>query len=281
MAKRIAEPVPTSPVATPEAAENLCTVVSNDPVNSDYVHMVLDAPHPATDVVAGQFFHLLCPSTDTDQPFFRRPMSVYWIDRDAGRIEFLYKVQGPGTRGLASLEPGGTLNALGPLGEGFNLDPAWKGIVVVGRGVGLATLAPLARMAGETGVPVTAILSARRPDLLMSVDLFRREGAEVITVTDSDGSSGPATVERHLRGLIDRGRADAFFTCGSNRLLRLLQWLGQEHGIVGQVAMEQQMACGLGMCFCCVRDFRVDGKIVHRRVCWEGPVFDLHEAISW
>lgn len=256
-------------------------MVSNDPVNSDYVHMVLDVSSPATDVVAGQFFHLLCPSTDTDQPFFRRPMSVYWIDRENDRIEFLYKVQGPGTRGLAALKPGGTLNALGPLGEGFRLDKAWKGIVVVGRGVGLATLAPLARMAGEAGIPVTAILSARRPDLLMSVDLFRRENADVITVTDSDGTSGPATVERHLRRLIDRGRADAFFTCGSNRLLRLLQSLGQEHGIGGQVAMEQQMACGLGMCFCCVRDFRVDGKIVHRRVCWDGPVFDLREAVSW
>ena len=115
----------------------------------------------------------------------------------------------------------------------------------------------------------------------MSVDLFRDEGAEVIAVTDEDGSSAPEAVEAVLRGLIEEGRADAFFTCGSNRLMLLLQRLGRERGIPGQVALEQQMACGLGMCFCCVRDFRVAGDVVHRRVCWDGPVFDLQEALSW
>jgi dihydroorotate dehydrogenase electron transfer subunit len=103
----------------------------------------------------------------------------------------------------------------------------------------------------------------------------------VITVTDEDGSSAPEAVERLLRDLIAKGRADAFFTCGSNRLMRLLQRLGREHGIPGEVALEQQMACGLGMCFCCVRDFKVEGEVVHRRVCWDGPVFDLQEAMSW
>ena len=62
---------------------------------------------------------------------------------------------------------------------------------------------------------------------------------------------------------------------------RIEQRLSQEHGIPGQVALEQQMACGLGMCFCCVREFRVHGTVVHRRVCWDGPVFDLLEAVSW
>ncbi len=52
-------------------------------------------------------------------------------------------------------------------------------------------------------------------------------------------------------------------------------------GIYGEVAMEQQMACGLGMCFCCVRNFNVEGEIVSKRVCWDGPVFPLAEATSW
>ena len=57
-----------------------------------------------------------------------------------GRIEFLYKCVGRGTRGLATLPVGGELNMVGPLGVGFSLDPAWKSVVVLGRGVGLATL---------------------------------------------------------------------------------------------------------------------------------------------
>ena len=63
------------------------------------------------------------------------------------------------------------------------------------------------------------------------------------------------------------------------RLMRVQQRLAREFDLPGQVAMEQQMACGLGLCFCCVRDFNIEGEIMQRRVCWEGPVFDLMEAL--
>ena len=81
-------------------------------------------------------------------------------------------------------------------------------------------------------------------------------------MTDSQSTSGPANVERMLAPPDRRGRCDAFFTCGSSRLMRVQQRLALEFGLPGQVAMEQQMACGLGMCFCCVRDFNVNGEIV-------------------
>ena len=81
-------------------------------------------------------------------------------------------------------------------------------------------------------------------------------------MTDSESTSGPANIERMLRGLIAEGPCDAFFTCGSSRLLRVQQRLAREFGIPGQVAMEQQMACGIGLCYCCVRDFNVGGEIV-------------------
>jgi dihydroorotate dehydrogenase electron transfer subunit len=168
---------------------------------------------------------------------------------------------------------------MGPLGVGFTLAPELRHIVAIGRGAGLATLAPLAKAARANGTAVTAIFSARRPELLVSVELFKSHGAEVIAATDSEGTSGPASIERVLRGLIDEGRCQAFFTCGSSRLLRVQQRLAREFAIPGQVAMEQQMACGIGLCYCCVKDFNVDGEIVARRVCWEGPVFDMMEAL--
>lgn len=263
-------------------AEQSAAVIANAAVNAEYKHLIVAAEPPATDVVAGQFFHLLCPQSGDAAPFLRRPMSVYVADRAHGRVEFLYKVTGAGTRGLATLAPGDRLNMLGPLGRGFTLEVTWRHIAVVGRGVGLATLAPLALMAERSGAGVTAVLSARRPDLAMSVELFRSHGADVIAVTDSDRSSDIGNVERLLRDLAARHWVDALFTCGSNRLLLLLQRLGKELGIPGQVALEQQMACALGMCFCCVRDFHAAaGGIEHRRVCWEGPVFDLQEPMSW
>ncbi|MHA1537264.1 MAG: dihydroorotate dehydrogenase electron transfer subunit [Alphaproteobacteria bacterium] len=263
------------------AAEQVCRVIANTEVNSEYRHLILRAGPPASEAGPGQFFHLLCPASGEDRPFLRRPMSVHGIDPRRRRLEFLYKVTGAGTRGLASLGPDDTLNVLGPLGVGFRLEAGWKNIVVVGRGVGLATLAPLARMANESDIGITAILSARRPGLIMAAETFAAQNARVIAVTDEQGTSAVASVERLLRGLIADGQADALFTCGSNRLMLLLQRLAREHGLPGQVALEQQMACGLGMCFCCVRDFNVEGAITHRRVCWEGPVFDIQEALSW
>ncbi len=269
------------PATGKPAAEGACEVLSNARSNAEYLHLVLAAAPPLTAVRAGQFFQLRCPGGGPNAPFFRRPMSVYACDADRGRVEFLYKVHGVGTRGLAGLTPGDRLDLFGPLGVGFTLADGWRSIVVVGRGVGLATLAPLAELARGRGIGVSAVLSARAPELLMSVERFEEIGARVFTVTDSQRTSGPARVERLIRGLIAEGKADALFTCGSNRLLEMLQRLGRERGIPGQVALEQQMACGLGMCFCCVREFRIDGALAHRRVCWDGPVFDLQEALSW
>jgi dihydroorotate dehydrogenase electron transfer subunit len=262
------------------AEESLSPVVSHDWVNPEYKHLIVQASPKSLAVNPGQFFNLLCPSPDQGELWLRRPQSVYRIDRDRGRLEFLYKCVGRGTYGLATLEPGDDLNMVGPLGVGFTVDPRWKHIVVLGRGVGLATLAPISQLAGERGIGVTAILSARSPEFVMAGDLFQEVG-DVIDVVDSDGTSSVENVERILQKLIAEQRADAFFTCGSNRLFALMKRVGKKHGIPGQVAMEQVMACGLGPCYVCVRTFEVDGKKELRRVCIEGPVFDLQEAVGW
>ncbi|MDB5473252.1 MAG: dihydroorotate dehydrogenase electron transfer subunit [Devosia sp.] len=254
-------------------------IVAHTAVNGEYRHLIVECGDEAASALPGQFFQLLCPQPAGEQSFLRRPMSVYGVDPARRRVEFLYKVAGVGTRGLDTLKVGDTLDLMGPLGVGFTLDPGLRNIAVVGRGAGLATLAPLAGACRARGIGVTAILSARRPDLLMSIELFESHGAEVITVTDSEQTSGPANVERILRHLISQDRCDAFFTCGSSRLLRVQQRLAHEFGLSGEIAMEQQMACGIGLCHCCVRDFNVKGEIVSKRVCWDGPVFDMMQAL--
>jgi len=163
------------------AEESLCPVVSHDWVNSEYKHLVVEASPKALSVTPGQFFNLLCPSPDVGELFFRRPQSVYRIDRDRGRIEFLYKCVGRGTRGLATLKKGDDLNMVGPLGVGFTLDPAWRHIAVLGRGVGIATLGPISQLAREAHAGVTAILSARNADFVMADGCFREAG-DVVTV---------------------------------------------------------------------------------------------------
>jgi dihydroorotate dehydrogenase electron transfer subunit len=254
-------------------------VKTHEWVNSQYRLLVLKAPASVLDCKPGQFFHLLCPQTNRFQPYLRRPMSIYSYIQTEGELSFLYKVAGTGTGAMAELETGDFLNIVGPLGRGFEIKSEWRRPLLLARGVGLATLAPLARECVRLGRPLTAICSARSPELLMSTDLFRSFGAEVITVTDKEGSSGVESLTPLIEGLIHSRSIDAFFTCGSARVMRVLQEIGARHGIGGQVALEQHMACGIGMCQACVRPFRRDGGAVNLRVCREGPVFDLQEVL--
>ncbi len=262
------------------AEESLGKVVSNDWINEEYKHLVITASPKALAVKPGQFFNILCPSPDDGDLWLRRPQSIYRIDRANKRLEFLYKCVGRGTRGMATFAPGQDCNIVGPLGVGFSFKPEWKNIVVLGRGVGLATMGPISQLAADNGVKVTAILSARSPDLVMADELFSQVG-EVIRVLDTDGTSAVENVQDILERLIAKKRADAFFTCGSNRLMFLMKELGKKHGIPGEVAMEQIMACGIGPCYVCVRTFEVNGHKELRRVCIEGPVFDLQECVGW
>lgn len=262
------------------AEESVGKVVSNVWVNEEYKHLIITASPKALAVKPGQFFNILCPSPDDGDLWLRRPQSIYRIDRANQRLEFLYKCVGRGTRGMATFEPGQDCNIVGPLGVGFSLKPEWKNIVVLGRGVGLATMGPISQLAAENGVKVTAILSARSPELVMADDLFSQVG-DVMRVLDSDGTSAVENVQDILEHLIAQKRADAFYTCGSNRLMHLMKELGRKHGIPGEVAMEQIMACGIGPCYVCVRTFEVNGHKELRRVCIEGPVFDLQECVGW
>ena len=264
-----------------QIAEVECAIVGHEWVNDAYKHLIVDAPDVALAALPGQFFHLLCPADSADSPYLRRPMSVYRVDHEASRMEFLYKVTGAGTRTLSRLEVGEALNVFGPLGHGFSWGPGARHAVIVARGVGLSTLAPVVVAAVGDGLAVTAILSARSAEYVMSDKYLESAGANVIMVTDADGTSDVDRVEATVRRLIADEGADYVATCGSNRLLFMLQRVCAETGVRGEVAMEQRMGCGLGMCFCCVSPFRDGDRLVYRRVCCDGPVFDIQEATAW
>jgi dihydroorotate dehydrogenase electron transfer subunit len=248
-----------------------CRVVQHQWVNARYKFLRLSCPAPlARSTAGGQFFQLACPVSEAQAPFLRRPMSVYGIGPEEDRIEFLYHVKGLGTRTLERLHSGDSLTMVGPLGVGFSFSPAWKRVLLVARGVGLATMAPVVPLAARAGVHITAVLSARSPSDLMREEFLRGAPATVHAVFDSDGSSAVEHVEPLLRKILQES-PDMVYTCGSNRLLALLQKLEAK----GEVALEQQMACAMGVCLSCVRLFNEHGDKVFRRVCCEGPVFPL------
>lgn len=261
-----------SPVPpTPRVAAHGARVLESRPVGARYHLLLAEAPDLSESIQPGQFCHLLCPGV-----YLRRPMSVW----RAGRGEplgFLFRVAGQGTAALATLRPGDRLDALGPLGTGFTLRPEWRRVLVLARGVGLATLSLLARRAAARGIAVEAVLSAREPADLMEAEFTGGEAMDIHRVFDSDGSSAPEAVAARIAG----SAADAVFTCGSDRLLRLAQRFAAARGIPGEAAIESRMGCGLGMCFACVRRIRTGEGVKDLRVCREGPVFDLLAVEAW
>lgn len=256
-------------------AAHIGAVVASEPVGARYHRLLVDAPALSAAVRPGQFCHLLCPGV-----YLRRPMSVFRAG-PGEPLGFLFRVAGPGTAALAALRAGDTLDAMGPVGRPFTLDPAWTRILVLARGVGLATLSLLALRAASMGIAVTAVLSAREPADLMQSAFTGDLPMEVQAVFDSDGSSAPAAVGALLAAEIAARRPDMAFTCGSDRLLRLLQAIAARQNIPGEAAIEQRMGCALGLCFSCVRRIATADGPRDLRVCREGPVFDLQAVEAW
>lgn len=272
--------------ATRKVATHRCRVLAHHAVNARYRYLRLQAEAPvALATQPGQFYQLKCPVTESDAPFLLRPMSVYGTGPEPDTIEFLYNVTGVGTRALATLGEDASLDIVGPLGNTFTFDPRWQRVMVVARGVGLATMAPLVQRAAAAGVALTVIMSARRQSDLMRDEFLRspeaRALADVHCVFDSDGSSAVDALEPRVRALLDAAHHDAVYTCGSHRVLMLLQRvLANRPQITAEVAMEQRMACGMGVCLSCVRLFDCGGDKQFLRVCREGPVFPIRDVVG-
>ena len=263
-------------------ASHRCEVAEHRWINERYKYLRLTAPADLAGTTRpGQFYQLECPGTHDLSPFLLRPMSVYGVGPEAGTIEFLYNVTGVGTHALSQLAVGGRMDIVGPLGNTFALEPAFRRIMVVARGVGLATMAPLLQHAARAGIRITAVMSARAPKDLMRDEFLRGAEADVHCVFDSEGSSSVEAMEPLVRRLLEAAHHDVVYTCGSHRLLMLLQRVLKDFPATrGEVAMEQRMACGMGVCLSCVRLFDKDGDKQFLRVCREGPVFPICDVVE-
>lgn len=259
-----------------------CEVTEHRSVNDRYRYLRLASKADLADTTKpGQFYQLKCPGTDDLHPFLLRPMSVYGVGPEPGTIEFLYNVTGLGTQALAQLDVGRHMDIVGPLGNTFVLPSDRQRILVVARGVGLATMAPLLQHAARSRSAITAIMSARAPRVLMREEFLRGADADVHCVYDSDGTSSVEAMESLVRRLLDAQNHDVVYTCGSHRILMLLQRVLKDYPRTrGEVAMEQRMACGMGVCLSCVRLFDKDGDKQFLRVCREGPVFPISDVVG-
>jgi dihydroorotate dehydrogenase electron transfer subunit len=220
----------------------------------------------------GQFAMLTVAAAVDLHPVLPRPMALYGYDRQRGDIQVVYRVMGEGTRRLAAWQPGEAMATVGPLGNPFQLPASCRAVLVIGRGIGVCSLTALAGEAANGGVDVLAVVSARRPEVALGVELLRRLRADPLVVTDSEGTSAVEQLEPRLEARLAHRPVDQIYVCGSDRLLRLAARLGARHGIGVQVSLEARMACGLGYCHGCSSGHPGLAREAPL-VCRDGPVF--------
>ena len=257
-------------------------VIENKLISPGCFKISLDTPALAREAIAGQFLHIRIG--DNTEPLLRRPISIHRIA--AKYVEILFKTVGKGTETLSRKKSGDTIDLIGPLGNGFKIfkeSPSHKFIVAGGMGV-----APLVCLAEEflkqrrgrsPKSGLTVVLGATTAAHIICVDEFKSMGADIYVATE-DGSLGERALATDLTRKVVRSKKYrlgnvCFYAAGPMAMIKALCVLTEGCSIESQASLEERMACGLGACLGCA----VDTQSGYKRVCKDGPVFNMCEII--
>ena len=229
---------------------------------------------------AGQFVEVRVD--EEPKVFLRKPISVHRVDREKNELWLLVQIAGNGTKKLSTLTSADTLNLVYPLGNGFTLS---KGqVLLIGGGVGIAPLLETGAALKAVGSDVSFLLGARTATDLVQLDYYRALGNVYVTTEDGSRIVGldcqKGFVTNHA--ILQSGKFDALKICGPMPMMKsvasvIKDWAEmQDKERFCEVSLENKMACGLGVCLCCVEDT----KEGHKCVCSEGPVFDVKD-LKW
>jgi dihydroorotate dehydrogenase electron transfer subunit len=248
-----------------------------------YQHLTFVAPGVAELARPGQFV-ALAVGGDTAATLLRRCFSIHRVSPSGtygGTVDVVVAAHGPGTTWLARLALHDEVDLVGPLGKPFPLPKEPVPCVLVGGGYGSAPLFWLAEQLAERGCHVEMVLGAASEDRLFGVVEARR-AADGLTVTTDDGSAGTrGWVSDVLTQVIRLSQAGVVYGCGPMGMLRSITEVAATEGAVAQVAVEESMACGIGVCMTCVLPVTAaDGTTTMVRSCVEGPVF-RGSSVRW
>ena len=208
-------------------------------------------------------------------PLLKRPFSIHrWLDGD---FQLLYRVTGRGTAILSKKKNGDVLEGIGPLGKGFPVKAGSRKIILVAGGLGIAPVFNLAEHTAKNKPLFFYGVRTKREALCL--DGVRSLGIDPFLSSDDGTLGARGTVVSNLKKYLKNHSASAsrivLYSCGPEAMLRALSLFAKDFGAKGYVALEQNMACGIGTCLGCV----VQTKKGYKRVCKEGPVFPMEEII--
>ena len=246
-------------------------VKSVERIHERYVLIKLTDENPLPEMLPGQFVEIRVDGSPST--FLRRPISINFVDKTQNELWLLVAAIGEGTRRMASLQAGDTLNCLLPLGHGFTMPQSPdERMLLVGGGVGVAPLLYMGAEMRRMGCEPTFLLGARSAKDLLMLDIFKRYGR--VCVTTEDGSEGErGFVTNH--SVLQRERFTRIATCGPTPMMKAVAHYARQAEIECEASLENLMACGLGACLCCVEK-TTEGNLC---VCKEGPVFNIRKLL--
>lgn len=287
-----------------EKFEEIAVVVDQNALGSGIYDLTLKTKNIAKAAKAGQFVSVY--SNDKSK-LLPRPISLCGIDRDEDTIRLVYRVTGEntGTEEFSKLVMGDRIRILGPLGNGFTVEPGKKAFLI-GGGIGVPPMLQLAKDI-NSGVVKTSgavdtntqekgqteekqinghgkkicdmnIIMGYRDENTFLLDEFKEQADSFVATEDgSVGTKGNVIDAIKENGL----EADVIYACGPMPMLRALKAYAMEHDMECYVSMEERMACGIGACLACVcktKDKDAHSNVNNKRICKEGPVFNAKEV---
>lgn len=250
-------------------------ILSNERIADGIHRVVLHCPDvDLVHFIPGQFAHIGIPGHR--ELLMKRPISINEYDEKAQTVTLIYQVKGQGTRALTAAEPGARLDAILPVGRGFHLSANDKKVFLVGGGVGIAPLPTVIKRWPDRQYEV--FLGYRSLPFAYCQDDFST--CDLVHVASDDGSIGEAgVVTTLLEKRLQADRPDVVLACGPTPMLRALKKVLDTYDVRCQVSMEQRMCCGFGACATCVCGIHTPDGLDYRKVCVEGPVFDMQEVV--
>ena len=242
-------------------------IIENKNIIPDYFLLRLKPAETMGSVKPGQFVMIKIPGSEV---FLRRPFSIY--DYDRGILTIMYKVAGKGTEILSKTGKNTLTSVLGPLGNGFHINQRDEYLTVAG-GIGIAGIHFLIKNLKKKASVFFGCSSHIETALLKDI---MKLNPMISTLDGSYGYKGNVVemLKKHLE--TNKNSDREIFVCGPEGMLKSLKTSVDKNQISCQALVEERMACGLGLCFGCVKK-TIDENEPYKRVCKEGPVFDLWE----
>lgn len=203
----------------------------------------------------------------------RVPMSIGGLDRENNLLSIVYQVVGKTSALMTTVPDGGEiLDCVGPLGLPTHIDN-WGTAILVGGGIGIAPIYPIAQVWKEAGNKLITIIGARSKNILFYEEVHKAVADELHVCTD-DGSYGHhGYVSDVLKTILDSDeKVGMIMSIGPVPMMKVVSNLTTPYGVPTWVSLNPLMVDGTGMCGGC----RVAIGDTTKFACVDGPDFDGH-----